>query len=845
MKTTFLVSNFTAGEFSSRLYGRPDIAKYKNALKTCENFTVVPHGGARKRPGSKFVIEVKSSSDATHRLVPFQYNTEQTYMLLFGPSYVWFIRDHGIITHTTQNITAITKANPGVVTYSGSDTFANGDTVFISGVVGMHQVNNRRFTVANVNAGANTFELSGVDTSAYGTYSSGGAVGEIVELATTYLVGELFDLQFAQSADTLYITHPLHKPAKITRSSHTAWTLADTDLQKGPFRSINPTSSLILTPSSFSGAATGYGTQQVGRTFTLTATGGTPFTSGMVGALFRLNESADGETGISSATVGDSSKTLANNDTYTTDGKVYGVTNLTGAATWELFNRVPKHTSGRVRIYGGTGTGVFFDSDYLHSGMCVIRITGFTSSTIVTGEIVFNQMPASIVSGGTSFWEEGAFSTYRGFPRAVAFFEQRLMLAGTTGNPQTVYGSRTASFEDFQDGADDDDAIVFTVASGTVDVIRWLSGGRFLSCGTAAGEFAIGGTTNNEALTPTNVRVIPQTSYGSSTIQPIRVGQVVMFAQRSGDPDNDARKLREHAYQYESDAFQSSDLTVFSEHITGQGFTDLAYQVDPDSVVWLRRADGVLVGMTYERAQEVIAWHKHTLGGTSPNVNRIASVPGTSGDDLYLLVARTINGGTKRYVEVLSTGLRPEDDKEDGIYIDSAATYSGVATSTITGLWHLEGETVDVLNYGSVERDKVVTNGAITLTNSATLNQPVHVGLRYTSTLETLELEAGAQAGTAQSRVGRISEVFMRLYRSLGGTVGQDSTHQDDIIYRTPADVMGSSPPLFSGLKKIDFYGGFSDGTEGETSGRVVRTVHSDPLPYFVSGMVAEISTAG
>ena len=842
-KVQQLVSNFTAGIFSPRLYGRPDIAKYKNALKECENFTIVPHGGARKRPGSKFAIEVKSSADTEHKFVPFQYNTEQTYMLLFGPSYVWFMRDQAIITHDTQAITGITNASPGVVTYSGSDTYANGDKVFIAGVVGMHQVNNRHFTVANVNTGANTFELSGVDTSAYGTYSSGGTVGEIVQLTTTYSADDLAELQFAQSADTLYITHRSHVPAKITRSSHTAWSLADVDIQKGPFRSINPNSSIVLTPSAFSGAATGYGTQQVGRTFTLTASSGTPFDGAMVGGLFRLSESSDGETGIASATVGDSTKTIANNDTYTTDGKVYGVTNVTTATTWEFFNRVPKHTSGRVRIYGGTGTGTFFDSDYLHNGTCVIEITGYFSSTVVSAEVVYNQMPASIVTGGTSFWEEGAFSGYRGFPRAVTFFEQRLFLAGTISDPQTVYGSRTASFEDFQDGPDDDDALIFTIASGTVDVIRWLSGGRFLSCGTAAGEFAIGGTTNNEALTPTNVRVIPQTSYGSSSIQPIRVGQVVMFAQRSGDPDNHARKLREHAYQYESDAFQSSDLTVFSEHITGEGFTEIAYQVDPDSIVWLRRADGALIGLTYERAQEVIGWHQHALGGTAVDVERVASVPGTSGDDLYLLVKRTINGGTKRCIEVLSTGLRPEDDKEDGIYLDSAVTYSGASTSTLTGLWHLEGQTVDVLNNGNVERDKTVSNGAITLTNATTL---AHVGLRYTSTLETLELEAGAQAGTAQSRVGRISEVFMRLYRSLGGTVGHpDAPQMDDIVYRVPANPMGSSPPLFSGLKRIDFHGGYSDGTEGETSGRVVRTVHADPLPYFVTGIVAEVNTSG
>lgn len=842
-KVQQIISNFTAGEFSSRLYGRPDIAKYKNALKTCENFTVVPHGGARKRPGTKYVIAVKTSSDEHHKLVAFQYNTEQAYMLLFGPSYVWFMKDRAIVTHAVVNISAVTTGATTTITTSSPHGIIDGQSVFIVSVGGTHQLNNRRFLVTG--ATATTFMLSGVDSTAYGAYTSGGTAGAIVELATGYTASELSALQFAQSADTLYITHPDHKPAKITRTSHTAWTLADVDLQKGPFRTINTVSSLTLTPSSFSASATGYGTRQVGVTCTLTASSPL-FNSGHVGALFRFNESADGETGIAAATVGDATKTIANNDVYTNDSKVYGVTNLATATTWELFNRVPKHSSGRVRIYGGTGVATYFDSDYLHAGWCVVRITGVTNSTVATAEIVYNQMPNSIAVNGTAFWEEGAFSAYRGYPRSVAFFEQRLFFAGTEGNPQTVYGSRTASFEDFEDGVDDDDALVFTVASGTVDVIRWLSGGRFLSCGTAAGEFAIAGTTNNEALTPTNVRVIPQTSFGSSAVQPIRIGQILLFGQRSGDPDNYSRKLREHVYQYEQDAFNSSELTVFSEHITGAGFTEITYQLDPDSVVWVVRTDGVMAGLTYERDQQVIGWHRHILGGTDPMVEHVASVPGTVGDDLYLQVSRTINGSTRRYVEVMANALRIEDDKEDGIYLDAAATYSGVATSTIGSLWHLEGQTVDVLNYGSVERAKVVTNGAITLTNAATLDQPVHVGLRYTSTLETLELEAGAQAGTAQSRVGRISGAFMRLDRSLGGAVGHpDAPSLDDTQYRTPANPMGSSPPLFSGLKKIAFSGGYSDGTEGETSGRVVRTVHSDPLPYFITGIVAEVSTAG
>lgn len=822
-----LISSLNAGEFSPRLYGRPDIQKYRNAVKICENFVVVPHGGVRKRTGTQYLTEIKNSAERI-RLVPFQYSITQAYMLLFGPNYVWFAKDKTLITQAAKTIISATQTNPCVVGVTAHG-FTNGEYVAIASVGGMHQLNNRRFRVAN--AATDTFELEGVDATGYSAFTTGGQAAEIVNLATTYAADELDDMQFAQSADALYIVHPAHPLAKLTRSSHTNWTLSEVDILKGPFRSINVDTSLRLTPSAFSTTPTGYGTMQVGETCTLTASSAL-FDSGHVDALWRLSESDTGSTGIQGPQLG-STEALGNNDVYTNDGKVYGVTNLTGASTWELFNRVPAHDSGRVRIYGGTGSSIYFDSDYLHNGACIVRITQVNSATEAIAEIVHNQMPASIVSAGTTFWEEGAFSDYRGFARAITFFEQRLFLAGTEGNPQTIWGSRSAAFEDFEDGVDDDDALVFTIASGQVDVIRWISGGRLLSCGTAAGEFAIAGTTANDALTPTNVRAIPQTSYGSSGVQPIRIGQVIIFPQRSGKPSNPARKIREHAYKYEADTFDSADLTVFSEHITGEGILQLAHQVDPDNLIWARRTDGVIVGSSYERDQQVVAWHRQTLAGTDAEVESIGVIPGDDGDDFYVQVARTLNGSTKRYVEVFAPAMREETAKEDGVFLDASLTYSGASTSTLTGLWHLEGETVDVLNNGAVERDKTVTNGAITLSNATT---KAHVGLRYTAILETLDLEAGAQGGTAQSRKSKIGDMFTRLLRSLGGKVVGD--HTDAFNYRVPADPMGSSPPLFSGLHEKPFPGSWK-------SERVIRYEHDDPLPFFVTGVVAEISTSG
>ena len=179
-KTTISFTNFTAGELSPRLDGRTDIGKYFNGSKTLENMVVHPHGAATRRPGTKFVHEVKTSANAT-RLVPFEFSTTQTYILEFGNQYIRFYKDNGIITESDKTITGITQANPGVVTIS-SHGYSNGDHVIITGVVGMTEVNGKTFKVANKTT--NTFELqdvdgNNVDTSGYTAYTSGGIANKI------------------------------------------------------------------------------------------------------------------------------------------------------------------------------------------------------------------------------------------------------------------------------------------------------------------------------------------------------------------------------------------------------------------------------------------------------------------------------------------------------------------------------------------------------------------------------------------------------------------------------------------------------------------------------------------
>ena len=855
-KVQALLNNFSGGELSPRLEGRSDVTKQKNGCRILENAIALPHGGGRKRSGTKFVVEQKSSTDSVV-LIPFQFNVEQSYMLMFGPNYVWFLKDQGIITFPDVTITGITRNNTATVT-APAHGYANGDRIIIKSVVGMTEVNNRQFVVAN--AATNTFDLSGINSTAYTTYVSGGAAAKIVELATTYSATEIADITFAQSADTLYLAHANHPLAKITRTSHTAWSLVQPSITTGPFRTINASRTNKITCSAFSAAVTSYGTHVVGETFTMTAVTAGTFTSTMVGALFRLDEEGNA-TGVGNAPVGDVAVVINAGQLYTNQGFIYGVFQVNTITTWQKINRVPAHDAGTVRV--NASGGGYFDSDFLHPGYCVVQITAYTSDKVVTAQIVRYQMPSSIVTSGTTFWEEGAWSNYRGYPRAISFYNQRLFLAGSNSDPNVLWGSRASSYENFQDGAKDADALVYRVSSGLADTIRWISSGRVLTAGSSSGEYAVAASNQNEALTPSNFKANPQTSYGTSSCPPVRINQSVLYPQRSGSPANAALKLREFTYEFAKDAYTSTDITVFSEHIFGGGVIRLAYQTEPDSLIWACRSDGQLAACTYERTQDVVAWHRHILGGNNAQVNTIAVIPGTNGDELWLSVSRflgdpatigvfvTEDGLTLttedgfsyiteetqlvRYVEVMQPAFKDADDKTDAFFVDSGLTYNGVATSTITGLWHLRNQSVWVLSNGNVEYATVSATGSLALARTTT---KASIGVGYTFVLETENIEAGAQAGTAQSRAQRISQVYVRVLNSLGGFVGPDGTNMKPLLYRSPVMPQGSSPPLFTGLKELDFPGGW------DLFARV-HIEHAEPLPFHVTGLVAELNVVG
>jgi len=891
-RVTAIQTNFTSGQLSPRLFGRVDLNKYQNGVAELTNLIVMPHGGVTRRPGTKFINEVRDSSAKT-RLIPFNFNTEQAYCLEIGNLYMRFFKDQGTILEANKNITAISKANPGVVT-SNSHGFANGDWVYISSVVGMTEVNGKYYKVAGT--ATNTFNLTDVDgtnvnTSGFTTYSSGGTAARVYQITTTYATADLFKLQYAQTADVMYIVHPSYPPRKLSRTGHTSWTIADVAFQDGPYLSDNITTS-TLTPSAVSGD---------GITITASAVtginGGSGFISSDVGRTVRIGHHAAEWAASTSYAVGNVRRNSGNVYECTKAGDSAG----SGGPSGEGENIVDNEATWKFLDDGGVVYGN-------------ATITDINSTTEVDANVNKN-------FGGTTAetdWRLGAFSGTTGYPSAVAFFEQRLFFAGTTSQPQTIFGSQSGDFENFTPSALDTGALTNTIATDEVNSIRWLSAGSVLAVGTAGGEFTLSSTTRQDAVTPSNVRVVRQGTRGSHATRPIRINSDVLFIQFH------QRKLRELTFDFSADSFISPDLTILSENVSADGFVEMGFQQEPDSVIWAARTDGRLAGLTYLKDQEVVAWHEHALGGHITNsfnsassvgsnqitisshgyatgdklvydandaevvgglvdgttyfvqtvdsntiklaesksqaqigatitladassastqflrqeskVESVTVIPGTGSDELWLSVQRKINGTTRRFVEVMSTKLDSfrGGDKVSGVFSDSALTYDSTATASLSGLDHLEGETVSILGNGSVYANQSVSSGAVS-SLSPTVTRAT-VGLPYTSTLKTLRPEQGGDDGVAQGRTKRVFEVTFRFLDTLGAEYAPVGGNFDEVQFRTGSTPMDISPPLFSGDKTVKFHGSW------ETGGQLVIR-QTQPLPFELTSIVTRILT--
>lgn len=606
-------------------------------------------------------------------------------------------------------------------------------------------------------------------------YRDGAQIAGPYEITTPYTEDMLPALDYEQSADSMFITHPDVPVQRLQRFADNLWTLAAAPWVTEPYDEIG---------HRFAGLTLTLSLATVGTGRTATASGAC-FLAGDVGRTIAYQGGLATITGFTSSTVVTVTITVAFAGTV----QPAGLWDLQGSPQTTVTPSASTPVGGACTLTATVDT--FRASDVgrfvqINSGL--VLITGFTNAQSVTG--VIRQVLTATVAAPANAWvlNGPVWSATRGYPSTVTFHEQRLILAGSAANPQTVWGTRTGEVLNFEQGTKDDDGFAFTLASGEVNPIAYVASGRALLVMTYGGEFTLEGGVE-KPITPTNVRVRQRSNHGCALVRPVTVKRENLFVQRAG------RKIRALAYAVERDDFEAPDMTVLSEHITAPSVTEIAWQQEPDAVLWAVRSDGVLVAATFDREQGVTAWVRQITDGV---VESVCSAPTATSDLTYAIVRRTVNGATVRYVETFETVPYTYSTGEVvDITLDSFITgTSGPGAATWSGLSHLEGKTVQAVADGSYMGTFVVSSGSITLPRDAF---SVVIGLGFTYLVEPLAPELQTGTGSAQGNAMRTHEITLRLLDSVGGTVNG----QQIPTRALGPGVLGSPPIVTSGLVRL------------------------------------------
>ena len=619
-----------------------------------------------------------------------------------------------------------------------------------------------------------------------GTYSG-------IELVSPYAHTILDHMDYVQGADTMFIFHNTVPVGRLRRITNTEWSLAPAPFVTKPFdeKGID-----FLTAIAISDPTVG-----VGRTMTSAAAA---FLAADVGREIWSGGGVAKITAVVSATVSTVEITNAfsatSRPTWSLKGSpqttntlsaftpVGGSVSMTlGAAGWRT-NDIGKF----VKINGG-----------------LLEVSTYTSPTVVSG--IIRSAPTSAVASPANAWslEASVWNDIDGYPGAGTLYEQRLALGGSPNFPQTIWESRTGEYLNFELGTKDDDAISYNLSSDQINPILHIGQINALIPLTYGGEFTVSGGVE-KAITPTNIRAKNPSVYGCNKVRPVRIGNELYFIQRAN------RKLRAMAYKYDSDTFGSPDMSVLSEHATKSGIIDMAYQQEPESILFMVRADGVMATMTVDRDQDVIGWARQITDGAFESA---ASIPTETGDQVWVVVRRNVNGQNVRYIERFATDVR----------VDCGVNSTSAGGATVWGgLSHLEGKTVDIVADGVVMEPEVVTGGQVTIDRPAFVTS---IGLNFVTRIKTLTPEAPSNTGSSQGNSMRIGEITLRFLETIGCKInGQTIAFRD-----LGPQILDKPPVLFTGVHRLENLG-------WERGQATLEITQDQPLPFHLLNVIKKIT---
>lgn len=503
----------------------------------------------------------------------------------------------------------------------------------------------------------------------------------------------------------------------------------------------------------------------------------------------------------------------------------------------------PSGTSGSITLTASTG--IFSTADvgrqlrYRPSASNTwgyVEITGFTSATQVSATVKGSLSG----TGASDLWRLSVFggSTY-GYPSCLEIHEERFVVGGAKVFYNSVGFSQTGLYQpdeiDFApseaDGTViDSNGLLINVGGKSIDRVAWLESNRALIVGTSSAEYSISGsgTGSREAIAPDRRTVQRESAYGARLyVRPQVMGNSVVYVDQSG------RRMREIYYEFGVDGFISRDASIINIDLLKGGINRTAYQRAPEPITWMVRNDGRVIAYSFDKINEVEGFHQHSIARDGEKVVDVASIsrPDTTADDVYFLVERTINETKVCYVERMTELFEDVETIEDAFFVDAGQyVVNNPASATVSGLWHLEGETVDVLADGSPHPQRTVSNGQISLDFDA---EKVNVGFSYNKQVDLLPIEV-RQFGSVQGRITRINEVYIKLNNTVGLEVGTETIGSfDPFPFNGTDNNLNQPAPLFTDTVRVSPPSGYERGV-------VLQIKNNQPLPLAIISVIHE-----
>ncbi len=836
--------NLAGGEVSDAIAARVDIDKYKASVYKCENFFPQVHGGLTNRPGLQFIAEAKGTG--TTRLIPFEFNTTQTYVLEFGDQYMRVFKDAGQVLDTSVSltITGATAADPVVITTSASHGLSDGESVYITGVAGMTQLNGRTFNITSLTATTFSIQNSAgadVDGSAYTAYTSGGTADKVFELATPYVAADIFELEYVQSADVMTITHPNYAPRDLTRTDHDVWTLST--ITFAPSQAAPTGVSVTATGGSttFTYAVTAVNEETLEESLPATGSSSTSkdagwdntvtWTAAAGAGTYNIYREENGIYGF----VGRAEGTSFNDDNIDPDGgdtppKARNPFNAAGdypsTVGYHQQRRIFANTDNDTQKFFMSQTGNISNMSFSSPQKDDDAITVTIASRQVNEIRHFVSLSDLVILTSGGEW-------------LVEGIDGVITPSGIQVKPQSYYGSTSLT----------------PIVAG--DIVIYMQPGQTVR--------DLGYKYESDSYSGNDLSVLARHLFDYNTLSDWSFAQA---------PHNLIWCVRDDGICLSLTYSREQNVFGWARHTTQgdfksvaairEGDDDFSYflverTVNGSTMKYVERMqtrdftdiqDSFFVdsGLTLDNPVDISGFTN-----ANPVVITTATAHGlTNGDTVDISGIKVSDSSTTRgwaydtdlegsgytVANVTNTTFELQNN---GSNVDGTAfnTYhSGgkvrEAVTSISGLWHLEGQAVVALGNGYVERNLTVSNGGITLQNKASR---VHIGLPYTSEMQTLRIDNGNVLDTIQGRNKKISRLSIRFEQSLGGWYGPDLDHMREIKYGLPAQY-GQTPDWITGDKDLTMSPSWNK------DGQIVIQ-QRDPLPMTLLALIPEVIPGG